>query len=50
MARFQSPYLHEGHRAILEQVMTNHNKVVIILGVLEIPRNVTTFFRGKLTT
>lgn len=33
MARFQSPYLHEGHRAILQQVMANHNKVVIILGV-----------------
>jgi bifunctional NMN adenylyltransferase/nudix hydrolase len=33
IARFQSPYLHQGHRSIIESVIRNHNKTVIILGV-----------------
>ena len=33
IARFQSPYLHEGHKALMESVKKNHNKIVIVLGV-----------------
>jgi len=33
IARFQTPYLHEGHKAILEFVKSQHNKVVVVLGV-----------------
>jgi bifunctional NMN adenylyltransferase/nudix hydrolase len=33
IARFQSPYLHEGHKALVKSVRKNHNKIVIVLGV-----------------
>lgn len=33
IARFQSPYLHEGHRILIESVTNHHNKTVIVLGV-----------------
>jgi len=33
IARFQTPYLHEGHKSIIETVQQNHNKTVIVLGV-----------------
>lgn len=33
IARFQTPYLHEGHRQLISQVMENHGKLVIILGI-----------------
>jgi bifunctional NMN adenylyltransferase/nudix hydrolase len=33
IARFQTPYLHEGHRYMLEQTRAKHHKVVIVLGV-----------------
>lgn len=33
IGRFQSPRLHEGHRALLDYAMKNHNKVVIFVGV-----------------
>lgn len=33
IARFQSPYLHEGHKALIQQVKKDHNKIVIVLGV-----------------
>lgn len=33
IARFQSPYLHEGHKVLVESVRKNHNKTVIVLGV-----------------
>jgi bifunctional NMN adenylyltransferase/nudix hydrolase len=33
IARFQSPYLHEGHKALVDSVQKNHNKIVIVLGV-----------------
>jgi len=33
VARFQTPYLHEGHKSIIETVQQHHNKTVIVLGV-----------------
>lgn len=33
IARFQSPYLHEGHRILIDSVMQHHNKTIIVLGV-----------------
>lgn len=33
IARFQTPYLHEGHIHILNEIVFRHNKLVIILGV-----------------
>ncbi|MBS1505680.1 MAG: NUDIX domain-containing protein [Bacteroidetes bacterium] len=33
IARFQTPYLHEGHKATIRQVQEKHNKTVILLGV-----------------
>jgi bifunctional NMN adenylyltransferase/nudix hydrolase len=33
IARFQSPYLHIGHKSLIESVRANHNKTVIVLGV-----------------
>ena len=33
IARFQSPYLHEGHKALVDSVRTTHNKTVVVLGV-----------------
>jgi bifunctional NMN adenylyltransferase/nudix hydrolase len=33
IARFQTPYLHEGHHFILNTVKKNHHKIVVILGV-----------------
>ncbi len=33
IARFQSPYLHEGHKALIESVRSTHNKIVIVLGI-----------------
>jgi bifunctional NMN adenylyltransferase/nudix hydrolase len=33
IARFQSPYLHEGHRILIDSVTKHHNKTVIVLGV-----------------
>lgn len=33
IARFQSPYLHEGHKTLIESVRKSHNKTVIVLGV-----------------
>ncbi len=33
IARFQTPYLHEGHRTLIETVQAKYGKVVIILGV-----------------
>lgn len=33
IARFQSPYLHEGHKALVDSVQRNHNKTVIVLGI-----------------
>lgn len=33
IARFQTPYLHEGHKALIETVQQQHNKTVIVLGI-----------------
>ncbi len=33
IARFQTPYLHEGHTALMEEVADNHDKLIIVLGV-----------------
>jgi bifunctional NMN adenylyltransferase/nudix hydrolase len=33
IARFQSPYLHNGHHELITQVRANHNKLIIVLGV-----------------
>lgn len=33
IARFQSPYLHEGHKDLINSVSNNHDKVIIVLGV-----------------
>jgi bifunctional NMN adenylyltransferase/nudix hydrolase len=33
IARFQSPYLHEGHKKLIESVKAKHNKTVIVLGI-----------------
>lgn len=33
IARFQSPYLHDGHRALIDSVNKDHNKTVIVLGI-----------------
>jgi bifunctional NMN adenylyltransferase/nudix hydrolase len=33
IARFQTPYLHEGHKYLLSQIRSKHNKIIIVLGV-----------------
>lgn len=33
IARFQTPYLHEGHKSLIRSVKNNHNKIVIVLGI-----------------
>lgn len=33
IARFQTPYLHPGHQALIDSVQAKHRKVVIVLGV-----------------
>lgn len=33
IARFQTPYLHEGHRELIDKVKESHAKLIILLGV-----------------
>ena len=33
IARFQTPYLHEGHTKLINQVTNKHSKLIILLGV-----------------
>ena len=33
IARFQTPYLHQGHKELIAQVKQNHAKLIILLGV-----------------
>lgn len=47
IARFQTPYLHEGHHDLIQQVKAKHNKTIIVLGVTEVkctPRNPFDFY------
>lgn len=47
IARFQTPYLHQGHHDLIQQVKAKHNKVIIVLGVTEVkntPRNPFDFY------
>lgn len=52
VARFQTPFLHEGHKSLITHVLDRHNRVVVILGVAPIKgskRNPYDFFtREKL--
>ena len=32
IARFQTPYLHEGHQNLISQVREAHSKLIILLG------------------
>ncbi len=36
IARFQTPYLHEGHTHLIESIQSKHNKLVVVLGVAPI--------------
>jgi len=33
IARFQTPYLHDGHKHLIEEIQKKHSKIVIVLGV-----------------
>ncbi|WP_315819127.1 hypothetical protein [Paraflavitalea speifideaquila] len=33
IARFQTPYLHEGHQYLLNEIRPQHNKIIVVLGV-----------------
>ena len=33
IARFQTPYLHEGHKYLIDDIYSKHNKVIIVLGI-----------------
>lgn len=33
IARFQTPYLHEGHKTLIDEVKAKHGKTVIVLGI-----------------
>ncbi len=33
IARFQTPYLHEGHKSLIENVKGQHSKLIIVLGI-----------------
>ncbi len=51
IARFQTPFLHEGHHSLIQQVKAKHNKVIIVLGVTEVkctPRNPFDFYTRAL--
>lgn len=37
IGRFQVPFLHQVHKELIETVVNNHNKTIIILGVSPIP-------------
>jgi bifunctional NMN adenylyltransferase/nudix hydrolase len=40
IARFQTPYLHEGHQYLLNAIRAKHNKVVIVLGIAPVKGSV----------
>lgn len=33
VARFQTPYLHEGHKFMLNEISRKHNRILVVLGV-----------------
>jgi bifunctional NMN adenylyltransferase/nudix hydrolase len=33
IARFQTPYLHEGHKYLLNEIRQKHNRMVVVLGI-----------------
>lgn len=33
IARFQTPYLHEGYKYLLKKIYAKHNKVIVVLGI-----------------
>lgn len=33
IARFQTPYLHEGHKYLIDEIRSKHNRIVVVLGV-----------------
>jgi bifunctional NMN adenylyltransferase/nudix hydrolase len=33
IARFQTPYLHDGHKYLIDEIRSKHNRVVVVLGV-----------------
>ncbi len=33
IARFQAPYLHEGHKNLIDNVKSKHSKLIVVLGV-----------------
>jgi bifunctional NMN adenylyltransferase/nudix hydrolase len=33
VARFQTPYLHQGHKSLIDSILNEHEKLVIILGI-----------------
>lgn len=39
VGRFQSPHLHEGHKALLDFVHSRHSRVLVFVGVRPITRN-----------
>lgn len=52
IARFQTPYLHEGHKYLINAIRARHNKIIVVLGVSPVkgsPRNPFDFYtREKL--
>lgn len=36
VARFQSPYLHQGHRTLIDDISSSHNKIVSVVGITAI--------------
>lgn len=37
IARFQTPYLHQGHLSLLSEVKAKHNKLIVLLGISPVP-------------
>lgn len=35
-ARFETPYLHEGHKFLVKEIEKRHNKVVVILDITQV--------------
>lgn len=36
VARFQTPYLHQGHRTLIDDIRSSHNKIVSVVGITAI--------------